>query len=170
MVKSIVYNQETVMDTVCGFYLDRRVLTVMPVDTLTECAAYLAGVYKCRHTCVSVVELNQHGFINIIVNQNNPIIRSLDKTANKLMGVKYLSVEEYSFFWREGCADEEINLVSQIIEPFIMFQQASVNAALHVEQSLIDAITAQEIIFQYFVCPDSELDSTLGFYPISNRQ
>lgn len=48
------------------------------------------------------------------------------------MRIKYLPIEEYTFFWRERCADEEINLVSQIIEPFIMFQQASVNAALHI--------------------------------------
>ncbi len=120
------------MNTVCGFYLDRCILAIVPVDALTECAAYLAGIYKCRHTCVSVVELNQYGFINIVVNKNNPIIRALDKTADKFMRIKYLSVEEYAFFWREGCADEEINLVSQIIKPFIMFQQTSVNAALHI--------------------------------------
>ena len=63
---------------------------------------------------------------------NNPIIRALDKTADKFMRIKYLSVEEYTFFWREGCADEEINLVGQIIKPFIVIQQTSVNAALHI--------------------------------------
>ena len=35
------------------------------------------------------------------------------------MRVEYLTIEENALHGRQGCADEEINLVGQIIKPFI---------------------------------------------------
>ena len=108
------------MDFVCGPYIYGRILTVMPVDALTECAAYLAGIYQCRHICITVIKLNQYRFIDIVVNKNNSFVRVLDETADKFVRIEYLSVEEYTFFWREGCAYKEINFIGQLIKSFVM--------------------------------------------------
>lgn len=90
----------------------------MSSETLTECADYRSGIYHGRHTGFTIIELDQHRFIDIVVNKNNPIIRTLDKTADKFMRIKYLSVEEYTFFWRQGCAYKEINPIGQLIKSF----------------------------------------------------
>lgn len=58
MIKRIVNNQKSVMDSVCRPYIYGRILTVMPVDTLTECAAYLSCVYYSRHICITIIELD----------------------------------------------------------------------------------------------------------------
>ena len=58
MIKSIVNNQEPVMDSVCRPYIYGRILTVMPVDALTECAAYLSGIYQRRHICITIIKLH----------------------------------------------------------------------------------------------------------------
>lgn len=85
------------------------------------------------------------------------------------MCVEYLSVEEYAFLGRQGGSDEEINLVGQIIKPFVMLQQAPVNAVLHIHQPLIDAVASQKIIFQDFIGSYSELGAPYRFYPITYR-
>ena len=114
-----------------SFYLNGSILTIVTVNALAECPAYFTGIYQSRHTGVAVVELNQYRFINIVVNQNNPLGRTLDKTAYKLVRIEYLTVEENALFGRQRCADEEINLVCQIIKSFIMLEQSAVDAALH---------------------------------------
>ena len=58
MIKCIVNNQKSVMDSVCTPYIYGRILTVMPVDALTECAAYLSCVYYSRHICITIIELD----------------------------------------------------------------------------------------------------------------
>lgn len=88
--------------------------------------------------------------------------------AQKHFDRALLSVEEHTFFWRERCADEEINLVSQIIKPLIMLQQAPVNAVLNPQQPLIDAVASQKIVFQDFIGPYAELSATNRFYPITD--
>lgn len=57
MVKCIVDYHEPVMDSVCRPYIYGRILTVMPVDALTECAAYLCGIYQRRHICITIIKL-----------------------------------------------------------------------------------------------------------------
>ncbi len=58
MIKSIVYNQKSVMDSLSRPYIYGRILTVMPVDALTECAAYLAGIYQRRHISITIIKLD----------------------------------------------------------------------------------------------------------------
>ncbi len=58
MIKSIVYDQEPIMYSLCCPYFYGRVLSVMPVDALTECAAYLCGIYQGRHICITIIKLH----------------------------------------------------------------------------------------------------------------
>ena len=94
----------------------------MPVDALPERAAYIASIYQCRHIGITVVELNQYRFVNIVVNHNNPFVGTPDKATNKFVRIKYLSVEEYAFFGRQGSADEKIDFVGQNVKSLVVFQ------------------------------------------------
>ena len=58
MINCIINNQETVMDPVCCPYIYGRILTIMPVDALTECAAYLSRIYQRRHIYITVIKLD----------------------------------------------------------------------------------------------------------------
>lgn len=49
-----------------------------------------------------------------------------------------------------------------------MFRQTPVYPVSHVQQTLIDAVPSQKVIFQYFVCPLTELDTSLRFHTIAN--
>ena len=51
--------------------------------------------------------------------------------------------KERTLSGRQRCLKEEVDLASQVIEPFIMLQQAVVNAAFHIKKSLVDAVTSQ---------------------------
>ena len=58
MIKRIINNQESVMDSLSCPYIYERILTVMPVDALTECATYLCGIYQRRHICITIIKLD----------------------------------------------------------------------------------------------------------------
>ena len=100
MIKVIVNNQKPIVNFVSVFYLYSLILAIMPVETLSERAAYIRSINQSRYSRIAVVELNEYGFVNIIINQYNPGNRFFDKSADEFVRVKYLSVKEYTFFWR----------------------------------------------------------------------
>lgn len=100
MIKVIVNNQKPIVNFVGIFYLYRLILAIMPVETLSERAAYIRSINQSRYPRIAVVELNEYGFVNIIINQYNPGNRFFDKSADEFVSVKYLPVKEYTLFWR----------------------------------------------------------------------
>lgn len=48
------------------------------------------------------------------------------------MGIEYLTIENNTFFGWQRCADEEINLVGQLVKPTVMFGKPVVYACVHI--------------------------------------
>ena len=48
------------------------------------------------------------------------------------MSVKYLAVEENTFFWRQRSPNEEVNLICKLVKSLFMFYEPAVQAILQI--------------------------------------
>ena len=143
MVKSIVYNQEAVMNIRGCAYIYRHILVIMPFYIQTQIIVNPLCIYSSKDSSITLVQQNQNCFINIIVNKDDAFTGSFYEVADKNVCIEYLSIEKNALSGRQRCLKEEVDLASQVIEPFIMLQQAAVDAALHVKKSLVDTVAPQ---------------------------
>ncbi len=143
MVKSIVYNQEAVMNIIGCAHIYRLILVIMPFYIQTQIIVNPLCIYSSKDSSIALVQQSQNCFIDIIVNKDDAFTGSFYEVADKNVCIEYLSIEKNALSGRQRCLKEEVDLASQVIEPFIMLQQAVVNAAFHIKKSLVDAVTSQ---------------------------
>lgn len=109
MVKSVVYHHEPVVDMWSLPDINRSVLVVMPFDIKLQLTVNTPCIYGSRNARLPLVEECQNGFVNIVVNKDNPILRSLDEVADEHIGIEYLSVKQDAFFWWQRGMEKEID-------------------------------------------------------------
>ena len=76
------------------FYDDGRVLGIMLCNIKFELWRYFLRVDSCRNPILPFVQHGQDGVVHIVVNEDNTSLRTLDETADKLICVVYLTIEE----------------------------------------------------------------------------
>ena len=143
MVKSIVYNQEAVMNIRGCAHIYRHILVIMPFYIQAQIIVNPLCIYRSEHPSIALVQQSQNCFIDIIVNKDDAFTGSFYEVADKNVCIEYLSIEKNALSGRQRCFKEEVDLACQVIEPFIMLQQAVVNAAFHVKKPLINTVAPQ---------------------------
>jgi len=76
----VVNDQEAVVRFGKVLQIDNRVLLIVFVQVGFDLFGYVAGKDCGFYTGVSFGKQNQHGFVNIIVNQDNALICVFNKT------------------------------------------------------------------------------------------
>ena len=97
MIHRIVDNQESVVDVGSFFHIDLRILAIVAVQVQLELVGDASGDNLCRYIVFPFRERHKHGFINIVVNQNDTAFRRLYQIGSKDMGIKDLAVIENTF-------------------------------------------------------------------------
>lgn len=110
MVKSIVYDQEAVMNIMGGTNIDRSILVVVSLDIQSQIVVNPLCIYRSEYSSASFVKQSQDSLVNIIVNKNDAFVGTTDEVAYKNVSVEYLSVEKNALAWRQRCFKEEVNL------------------------------------------------------------
>ena len=143
MVKSIVYNKEAIMNIRGCAYIYRHILVIMPFYIQAQIIVNPLCIYSSKDSSIALVQQSQNSFIDIIVNKDDAFAGSFYEVTDKNVCVEYLSIEKNALAWWQRCLKEEVDLASQVIEPFIMLQQAAVDAAFHVKKPLINTVSPQ---------------------------
>lgn len=101
MVKSVVYNQETVMNIRSCAHIYRCVLVVVSLDIQTQIVVNPFSVYGGEYASVALIQQCKDCLINIIVNQNDAFVGTTDEVADENVSVEYLTVEKNALTWRQ---------------------------------------------------------------------
>ena len=71
MVKSIVYNQEAVMNIIGCAHIYRLILVIMPFYIQTQIIVNPLCIYSSKDSSIALVQQSQNCFIDIIVNKDD---------------------------------------------------------------------------------------------------
>ena len=77
---------------------NRGILAVVPLNVKLKLLAYLLGIYLCCHTVGSLIKEGQHGLVDVVVDEDNPLASTLHQTTGQLIGVVNLPVEKYALY------------------------------------------------------------------------
>ena len=143
MIDSIIYDKETVVSPTECLYFNRRVLSIMTLQILTQCSAYGRSKDSGSYSCGSLVKLTKYRIIDIIIHNDNTVLGTAYEIAHKGISIEYLSVEDYSFSWWQRCPNKEIHSITQFFYLNIMFGKSMINPILHMHQPLIDTVTSK---------------------------
>ena len=141
MVEGFINNHESVVNMWSLPDIDRGILVVMSFYIKSQLTVYPLGIDCCQNSTIPFVKKRQYGFINIIVNQDNPFLCPLHKVAYEHISIEYLSVEQDALFGRQRRAEKEIHLTRQFLYLAVMLGKPMINTALHIKQTLIDTVT-----------------------------
>ena len=76
--------------------VNRPVLRIMLLNIQFKACFYFLRIYARRNIILPLIKHLQYGVVNIVVNQDYPFLSTANQVAGKLIGVKYLSIEEYA--------------------------------------------------------------------------
>ena len=110
-VDNIVDDEEAVVVSLAYIYYNRCILLVMTLHVELLLLRELAGVNGGRDVGITIAEHRQGIDVDVIVDKDDGCLGLFDKADDMSIGIKDLSVVEDAFYWRQGGADEEINLV-----------------------------------------------------------
>ena len=107
----IVDNQETVVVMLADVDGDRRILLVVTLQVELLLLGELAGVDRCRDVGIAIAEHRQGIDVDVIVDEDDGCLGLFDEADDMGIGIEDLPVVEDAFYWWQGGADEEINLL-----------------------------------------------------------
>ena len=128
MVNGIVNDQKPVVDTISLLNIDDGILAIVAVHIQFELTGNSFGDNSGVYIGIAFRKCYQHRFIEIIVNQDYPLLRRFDEIGNKNVSVKDLAVVENAFNWRERGANKEIYLLFGFGYPLLQTLNPLVNS------------------------------------------
>lgn len=70
----------------------------MTVNVKSELTAYLLSIDDCRYAVCPLVKQSQNRLIHIVVNKDNPFLRTLNQIGHKSIGIIDLPIIENALF------------------------------------------------------------------------
>ena len=159
VIDIIVEQQKTVVTAGEHMHGNGGILTVVPPDVKLELGAGLPGIDFSGYTFAPLVKQGQHTLVDVVVNEDNPLAGTLHQTADELIGVINLSVEENALDRRQGRADKEVYLLFRTTHPLLQFFKP-----------LIEGIALEQILFQHAVGPLAKHRGIDAVHPVANGQ
>lgn len=142
-----------------GMHRDGSVLAVVPLNVKLQLMADLLRVYSGCHVIVAFVEQRQDALVNIVVNEDNPTLRTFHQTTDQLVGIVYLSFEEDALHRWQRRAHKEVN-----------FLLGAAHALLQPIEPLADGVALEQVLLQHAVGPLAEHRSVDAVDAITDRE
>ena len=83
------------MKTEC-LNINRCILSIMTVYVELELTVYLLSVDNRRHVIISFIEQCQYSLVNIVVDKDNTLLRTLNQVGHESIGIINLPIVEHT--------------------------------------------------------------------------
>ena len=110
-VDHIIDDEEAVVIPLTYIYYNRCILLVMTLHVELLLLRELAGVDGGRDVGITIAEHRQGIDVDVIVDEDDGCLGLFDEADDMGIGIEDLPVVEDAFYWWQGGADEEINLL-----------------------------------------------------------
>ncbi len=145
MIDGVVQNEKTVVEMVGGADLHSGVLPVVALDVKPEGVGDVPGDDRGTDIVSPLCEHLQHRVVHIVVDKDDAILCRADEVHREGVRVENLSVAENTLHRGQCGADEEGDFLFGVAD-----------ALLQSFKSLVDGISAKDIIFEDGIGPLTE--------------
>ena len=101
-IHHIIDNQEAIVVALRGVNINWWILLVVTLQIQLLLLVQLTGVDGGSDTRRTVAEHRQGIDIDIVVDEDDGLLRLFDQADDLSVGIEYLSVVEDAFYWRQG--------------------------------------------------------------------
>ena len=114
-VDYIIDNQEAIMVTLAIIDSDWRILLVMALHVELLLLCQLASVDRGADIGIALAEQGEGRLVDVVVDEDDGLFRLFDEVGYLHVGIKDLPIVEDALYWWQRGADEEIDLVLQLL-------------------------------------------------------
>lgn len=157
MIDGAVKDKETVVETVGGADLHSRVLPVVTLDVKPEGVGDVPGDDRGTDIVSPLGEHLQHRVVHIVVNEDDAFLCRADEVRREGVRIENLSVAEDTLHRGQCGAHEEGDFLFGVADTL-----------LQSFKSLVDGISAKDIIFEDVIGPLTKTCSLNAFHSITN--